>query len=1037
MTFRNDEGARGRTRAWAGTAAACAWSAYLVVPVDGWGIVHGRPLGLLSLAALAAVWWVVRAGASPGPVRIAVAALALKIAVGSLLVPHGFGARYYANEHFSGTVERGTEPADNSFTRTDGRLRFGAANGPDLPLDFFNDLRFNHYRPTDPDRATLPFSVIWTGFWRVTTDGRQQLYVHSPRGDVQINIGESFRVRVPPSGTWTGAVDLPAGLHRLTITLSEPQGGDRRFEAGRVVDGREEPFDDEVIFRGRAGAVALAADRLVGICSRALDALLGAWLLVTVAIVLMRALRRLRAAFSAPDALAVAWAIGIADAMVFAAPAVGRLITLSGGNDWLLYESQARDIGLNGLWMAAGETLGHGHPFYGQPLYPYFLAACHWLSGDGLAGVYFAQRLLAAATVIALWRTGAMLFDESAGLATLLTAIVVVYEKLTPWSGVLLTETLFVPLVCCWVYLLVRLACAPAPTGPSGDLRAVRYAVLAGAVGGLATLTRASMLLGWIAIVPALAIASGRSRRRWTLLAIVVAAMIGVTSLATARNWIVAHELVPISSEGSVVLFLGNPPPAMAIPPEHLAQYTRWGLDQYAQPVVEYARQQPRAFIKGLGRKAAFTLGWFDTLVPGAGTSVLYVATWIAAAIGLASWRRFRPRAPIAIVAVPLLLAAAHFAADVAFLPNVYGDRMILLFYVLLVPYVALPVLAAGRAALAAPRSTVRNLVWVAALLACGVEAWRPGWSGVDAALFLPLMMAASLLVGEPWRAGPGLIPFGAVAAALTVAFALAPSADAAMEYRRQLAFLALAPAVAPMAASSETRRVATAWLFGMMAAGALVFTRDRGSDVWRSLWPIVVTPTAARVTATIAVAAALAWIAMRGRRSPLKIAPVALVAAALLTAVAWRGMGGPSGVLDDKLTLYAWARAAGSVHLLSGHWWFGLGLGGPQPLPSPQQTTVATGGLMLWMLVSAGVVGASSYVCLWMRALRITARGTDWTWPVLHGTLLSVFACSQSRNLLAGQGAAPGLLALLGLTFALIESATYGTTAVNTSNRS
>ena len=38
-------------------AAACVWSAYLLVPADGWGLFHGRPLGLLPIIALAAVWW--------------------------------------------------------------------------------------------------------------------------------------------------------------------------------------------------------------------------------------------------------------------------------------------------------------------------------------------------------------------------------------------------------------------------------------------------------------------------------------------------------------------------------------------------------------------------------------------------------------------------------------------------------------------------------------------------------------------------------------------------------------------------------------------------------------------------------------------------------------------------------------------------------------------------------------------------------------------------------------------------------------------
>ena len=59
---------------------------------------------------------------------------------------------------------------------------------------------------------------------------------------------------------------------------------------------------------------------------------------------------------------------------------------LEGGQDWLTYESYARDILLNGPLMTLGEPLGKGKPFFFQPFYPYYLAAMHWLTGEGLWG---------------------------------------------------------------------------------------------------------------------------------------------------------------------------------------------------------------------------------------------------------------------------------------------------------------------------------------------------------------------------------------------------------------------------------------------------------------------------------------------------------------------------------------------------------------------------------------------------------------------------------------------------------------------------
>jgi hypothetical protein len=66
------------------------------------------------------------------------------------------------------------------------------------------------------------------------------------------------------------------------------------------------------------------------------------------------------------------------------APAAGRATILSGLDDWLVYESSARDILLNGPLMSGGQ--GHAAPFYGQPLYPYVLALAHRLTGESVFG---------------------------------------------------------------------------------------------------------------------------------------------------------------------------------------------------------------------------------------------------------------------------------------------------------------------------------------------------------------------------------------------------------------------------------------------------------------------------------------------------------------------------------------------------------------------------------------------------------------------------------------------------------------------------
>src|SRR5262249_24459694 len=155
--------------------------------------------------------------------------------------------------------------------------------------------------------------------------------------------------------------------------------------------------------------------------------------------------------------------------------------------------------------------------------------------------------------------------------------------------------------------------------------------------------------------------------------------MVAVTSLATFRNWVVAHEFVLVSSEGGVVLSQGNPAPSnVVVPFEHQALYGALRLDPPTQRVVEFARQLPRPFLSGLWAKARFALGWFGATLPDSGTSWLYIATWMLAAVGLAMLPWTRVAVPRSAALMGALVAASHFVVVVVFLPYVYGDRMIM-----------------------------------------------------------------------------------------------------------------------------------------------------------------------------------------------------------------------------------------------------------------------------------------------------------------------------------------------------------------------
>jgi len=799
--------------------------AYIVMPVRGWGLLEGRPLSLLSTIALAGLCWL---WAGPRRDRLARAstaigfgvALVLKLGIGlPLLLPRGFEARYYASPTFDGPVEPSAEPGDASITRIDRRLRFGGEVAPDVPLPFFNDLRYGFFKATDPKREGLPFSINWQGWWRVTSTGPQHLYVHSPGGAVNLTIGDGFSQHVEPTETWTANVDLRRGFHRVMIAWAVPQDGARRFEAGRIVDGRETPFDARVIAAERAGSLTFAADAVVRGLSWTIDAALLAWLAVQVVAQAAGVWRRLRVQYNAADAVSLAWLIGVLDAIVFAAPAIGRMVTLSGGDDWLTYESQARDIVLHGLLMTQGAPLGQGAPFFAQPFYSYCLAACHWLFGDGLWGIYFVQRLSVAATIIAMWRATAIAFDEKVGLAALVTGVAVAYQKLAGWSGVLLTEVLFTPFVAWWAYLLVRLGAVARE--PDAGTRPTRLAILTGVVGAFATLTRSSLLSGWVFALPLVALAIPRRRVRLSVLAVAVFAMLAVTSLATMRNWVVAHKLVLITSEGAQAVFLGNPPPALDdAPPAVKAWYARLNFDPRVEKVAEFARQQPRQFTAGLVRKGVYTLGWFGTMLDGAPTSHFYIAVWVCALAGVCLLPWIRP-ASLPLALVPLALAASHFVAMVLIMPQVYVDRTIVPMYLLLIPFAALPIAALGRIGVSALRG--REAAAVVVILLAATVFKLLGWlPGVDFdVLTVALLVAAVCLAGLPSVNTAPLLVYAVYEAALLFAVFWSPSADSAAALRTGSLLLAT---VFVCASCVNGLRAALGWaIFALAALGSAV----------------------------------------------------------------------------------------------------------------------------------------------------------------------------------------------------------------------
>jgi len=781
---------------------------------------------------------------------VAILLAAARIALPAIFLgDSGFESRYFANDEWRPPHEHALAGLARSLDRTP-ELAFGPDAPRDLPLYFFNDnSRFNYYQPTEPDRDKLPFSARWSGYFHQDTRGERIVRLRARGAWAEIAVDGGRVIRTTPTALDVQAsVALDPGWHRLVVSLSAPYGAERSFQA--VEDngnGRERPIGRAVFVRpitatrrslaSAAGAAVSAIDVLIQACVITGAAALVWW------------------AWRARRIVPLLWLAAIVDALVTAMPAYDRVVLLGGGDDPLTYETLARDIAGNGPLMTLGARIGHGEPFYYQPLYSYFVALTHIVSGEHLFGVLFAQRLLLYGAVFATARTARLLFGAAAGWTTLAAGGVWLLAVAGRWSQTLFTEALFVPLAAFWAMLLVETAATPS----------TRKTIAAGLIGGLTTLARSTLLLAWPIVLALWMVAlKGRTtapRRRAALAALVTLVMSLTILVATARNVIVSNRFVLVTSSFPANLYIGNEPPSSVdLRQPRLGWVSRvLRLDERTAAVLEYAAQAPRAFVRHLARKAAYALGFFgwSGLPAARGVGLAYVLIWVGAVVGIA--RQWPRGGGTAMRLIPLAIGVSQLAAAVLVFPHIHGGRLILPAYVMLVPY----------ASLALNPLTV----WLASRTRALTQRMpAPGW----------------------------MTAYAAYIALLTMSVVAAPRSAAAEQWRLGTMFVATACVTAWLAEAGRVRQ-RIVWAFVILLAGGAAAASLR---TWHAAGPWT-------VAGLLIVALAVA-----GRKRPL--APAAwLLATGCLTIAACLGlMATGDGVAESRWVewLVAWREIGGRL---------------------------------------------------------------------------------------------------------------------------
>jgi len=224
-------------------------------------------------------------------------------------------------------------------------------------------------------------------------------------------------------------------------------------------------------------------------------------------------------------------------------------------SDMLAYDEagrcMARSEPLPKKWYFNGYHPLSGSTYY-PPGYPYFLALVYRIFGYGHWAPLLGQALLGAGSAVLLFWIGRQLVSDRVGLLAGLSFGL--YPPLVYYSGVLLTETLYVFLVLAWVWLLLRIGCR------------MGVAFCAGVLLGLASITRAPMLLGILLALPAFWYVH-RSLRLALRLSLIHACGAAIVVLPVAiRNYEIHHELVLVSTNGPPTFYFGHVVKNMDVP---------------------------------------------------------------------------------------------------------------------------------------------------------------------------------------------------------------------------------------------------------------------------------------------------------------------------------------------------------------------------------------------------------------------------------------------------------------------------------------
>jgi hypothetical protein len=648
----------------------------------------GVPIGPWGVAAATGILFVVLFGGrvplgERGVRRvlgIGLTIILFKTGVGLLSPAEGWLAWYSPNGDFRAPHAVSTDFPGLDATRVDTRLAF---QDDRFPVHFFNEASFNRGIRREVSEA---FSARWRGHLIVTAEHDYTLTL-TARGPARVRVDGHDVLAIgsgaSPPGTPAHGVHTTSarvrpqqGRHLIEASYVKPPDTDGLMRLDVASDEGSGPADARITPRAYARWRLAAAAVLYG-CGVLLHAA-AALLLANAAWLLGRGWRRAdgRAAAYARfggmaewGAFAGVFVLLAIQGFVRSRHLIGRMLSLTGGDDWLAFEARAREVLIRGPLMTFGAPLGEGDAFMYYPLYSYFLALVHRVVGEDLFGVIFVQFVVLFFATWIVHRIALAVFGRRIALIAVVPLVLIQQSAFVRWYTVtLLSENLYYLTVAACVLMVVRFV----HRQRTADL------VLAGAIGGASALTKPSMMLYLVPAIIVIALAVRPPRRAVGIaraLGIFGISWFAVVSLATIRNYVVSGDPVLIVTGQAWSFIIYNLPD---IPGSHQHYAARWGGSLWSTAMLlwDMLLTYPRHFLDGAYTKVMFSLGmvhWMGNNRPHlelAAVSVGYLASVLCSPAA-------RSLPAFAVHAFVL----THLASMILTMPSNYGYRLILPMY--------------------------------------------------------------------------------------------------------------------------------------------------------------------------------------------------------------------------------------------------------------------------------------------------------------------------------------------------------------------